>query len=103
MRMRMVGYLVALAWTPALVAGESVPLETKAAMDELWRRGRCVLSQIVVPAQRASRLPQSLGEGSLPHLSAVPAEVASGRLRLAPIAHGAETGEGEGGQSHGGG
>ncbi|MDP6354363.1 MAG: hypothetical protein QF473_04655 [Planctomycetota bacterium] len=34
--------------------------ETRAGMDELWRRGNCVLSSIVVPAQKASRLPKDI-------------------------------------------
>jgi len=52
--------LIALTWALTVRAAERVPPEVKAAMDELWRRGRCVLSSIVVPAQRASRVPGNL-------------------------------------------
>ena len=43
-------------------AGGSMPPEVKAAADELWRRGLCVLSSIVRPAERASAVPRNIGQ-----------------------------------------
>ncbi|MFP4056824.1 MAG: hypothetical protein ACLF0G_08140 [Candidatus Brocadiia bacterium] len=53
--------LLALCCGPAGLAADDIPPQARAAMDELWRRGLCVLSSIVVPARRASRVPRDLG------------------------------------------
>ncbi len=53
--------VLALA-SAAGLAGGPMPPEVKAAADELWRRGLCVLSSIVRPAERASAVPRNIGQ-----------------------------------------
>ena len=60
MRARLLVSLLTLAWAVSSFAAEKIPPEKKAAMDELWRRGHCMLSSVVVPAQRASKVPAKL-------------------------------------------
>ena len=54
--------LIFLAVLAVWETGRAEPpsAEIRAGMDELWRRGRCVLSSIVMPAQKASRVPRDL-------------------------------------------
>jgi len=40
---------------------EPPPPEVKAAMEELWRRGRCLLSSVHKPAARESAVPEDIG------------------------------------------
>ncbi len=55
------GCLVLALASSATLAGGAMPPEVRAAADELWRRGLCVLSSIVLPARRASIVPPNLG------------------------------------------
>jgi hypothetical protein len=50
-----------LTFAACVASAGNAPPKAKPAMDELWRRGTCVLSSIVVPAQKASRVPKNLG------------------------------------------
>ena len=47
--------------------GEQPPAPVKAAMDELWRRGHCLLSSVLKPAARESALPGDLGNTPVLH------------------------------------
>ena len=62
MNTRATACVVSLAWAAGALAAQPVPPATRAAMDELWRRGRCVLSSIVLPAQRSAQRPRDLGD-----------------------------------------
>jgi len=41
---------------------EAPSAETKAAMNELWRRGRCLLSSVLKPAAKESAIPKDIGD-----------------------------------------
>ena len=59
--MRMCHVIGMLTFAACVASAGNAPPKAKPAMDELWRRGTCVLSSIVVPAQKASRVPKNLG------------------------------------------
>lgn len=44
------------------VGAEAPSAKTKAAMDELWRRGNCLLSSVLKPAAKEAALPRDLGD-----------------------------------------
>lgn len=48
--------------SPAYAQGDSPPPQVKRAMDELWRRGHCLLSSVLVPAGKESAVPKDIGE-----------------------------------------
>ncbi|MFW6161685.1 MAG: hypothetical protein ACODAJ_02895 [Planctomycetota bacterium] len=56
-----VGLLAVVVLAEAAVsAGDAKPAGPDLAAKELWRRGLCILSRVVVPARRASKAPRDL-------------------------------------------
>jgi len=54
--------LVLLLLTSAAYPQEAAPPEVRQAMEELWRRGHCLLSSVLMPAAKESAVPKDVGE-----------------------------------------
>ena len=59
-RMRRVSLVARVAASAATARGEGRPAGADLAAAELWRRGHCILSSVVVPAQRTAKAPRDL-------------------------------------------